>query len=285
METEEGKVPLHFTYESFREQSGLDLDDTRQRNFFHSRIRPYLNKGTLSNVSTFLIMLIGIILTRLAPEAIIGQFIFNFGLFGFSGGITNWLAIRMLFDRIPLLYGSGVIPRRFKEIRQVVKNTIMKTFFDEAYLQSYLKQKTAQLSQTINLEEKLTQLLKSPEVEAVVEKNLAELSTRPEGAMFALMGMNPIMLKPMIMPFVIGMGTELVTMLGKNLDPAQLIGIGRIRSEIDELMTTKLEELTPNKVKQLIEDVIQEHLGWLIIWGNIFGGLIGIATKLFDLFI
>ena len=36
-----------------------------------------------------------------------------------SAGITNWLAVKMLFDRICNLPGSGVIPMRFKEIREV----------------------------------------------------------------------------------------------------------------------------------------------------------------------
>ena len=32
------------------------------------------------------------------------------GLFGLAGGTTNWLAVKMLFDRVPLLYG-GAEPR------------------------------------------------------------------------------------------------------------------------------------------------------------------------------
>ena len=46
------------------------------------------------------------------------RYILAAGLFGFAGGITNWIAIKMLFDRICNLPGSGVIPMRFKEIRQ-----------------------------------------------------------------------------------------------------------------------------------------------------------------------
>ena len=30
---------------------------------------------------------------------------------------------------------------------------------------------------------------------------------------------------------------------------------------------------------QLIEDVIREHLGWLIVWGNVFGGTIGLVAQ------
>lgn len=82
---------------------------------------------------------------------VFGQFVLSFGLFAFSGGFTNWLAIKMLFDRVPGLYGSGVIPLRFKEIRETVKNVIMKTFFDEEYLQQYLSQKSTQWIAGMNL--------------------------------------------------------------------------------------------------------------------------------------
>ena len=52
------------------------------------------------------------------------------------------------------------------------------------------------------------------------------------------------------------------------------------RGEIDNLMTEKLQELTPEKVKQLMEEVIRTHLGWLIVWGNVFGGLIGLVSTM-----
>ena len=48
-----------------------------------------------------------------------------FGLFGFAGGVTNWLAITMLFDEVPGLYGSGIIPKQFKQIKATMKTMIM----------------------------------------------------------------------------------------------------------------------------------------------------------------
>jgi len=32
-------------------------------------------------------------------------------------------------------------------------------------------------------------------------------------------------------------------------------------------------------VKKIIENMIQKHLGWLVVWGGVFGGLIGLITS------
>ena len=54
--------------------------------------------------------------------------------------------------------------------------------------------------------------------------------------------------------------------------------VGALRQQVDELLATKLEELTPQVVRQMMEDVMREHLGWLIVWGNVFGGVIGLLA-------
>ena len=55
--------------------------------------------------------------------------------------------------------------------------------------------------------------------------------------------------------------------------------VGGLRQQVDELLETKLQELTPERVKEMMEEVIREHLGWLIVWGNVFGGCIGLTSK------
>ena len=40
------------------------------------------------------------------------------------------------------------------------------------------------------------------------------------------------------------------------------------------------QELTAERVKKLIEVVMRVHLGWLVVWGNIFGGVIGLLSEL-----
>lgn len=38
------------------------------------------------------------------------KFLLALGLFGFAGGVTNWLAVKMLFDRVPFLCVNVVAP-------------------------------------------------------------------------------------------------------------------------------------------------------------------------------
>jgi hypothetical protein len=38
-----------------------------------------------------------------------------------------------------------------------------------------------------------------------------------------------------------------------------------------------LEELTPQIVKEMVQQIIREHLGWLVVWGGFFGGMMGAA--------
>ena len=82
-----------------------------------------MNKSLLTNLISASITVYGLFSPVYSTE------IFMAGLFALSGGLTNWLAIHMLFEKIPLLYGSGVIPNRFQEFKDGLKELIMREFF------------------------------------------------------------------------------------------------------------------------------------------------------------
>ena len=50
-----------------------------------------------------------------------------------------------------------------------------------------------------------------------------------------------------------------------------------IRNEIENLIDSRLNELTPEQIKVIIKDIIHKHLGWLVVWGGVFGFLIGLV--------
>ncbi len=61
----------------------------------------------------------------------------NIGLFSLSGALTNWLAVYMLFERVPGIYGSGVIPLHFEDFKTGIRQLIMRQFFDRNNLEKF----------------------------------------------------------------------------------------------------------------------------------------------------
>ena len=89
-----------------------------------------MNKNLLTNIISFSIMILG------AFSPLYQNIIFSIGLFSLSGGLTNWLAIYMLFEKIPLIYGSGIIPNKFELIKEKIKKLIFDEFFTEKNLKT-----------------------------------------------------------------------------------------------------------------------------------------------------
>ena len=85
---------------------------------------------------SFFTHFIAVILTALSfvlPKEYSSLFLFA-GLFALSGALTNHLAIHMLFEKVPFLYGSGVIPARFEAFKDSIKNLMMNEFFTKEQL-------------------------------------------------------------------------------------------------------------------------------------------------------
>ena len=88
-------------------------------NFFARSV--WCNKGSIANLIMFLIMIAGIIWVSLsdgssscAPKLgscphretradTVGKYVLSLGLFGWAGAVTNWLAVHMLFEKVPLI--------------------------------------------------------------------------------------------------------------------------------------------------------------------------------------
>jgi uncharacterized membrane protein YheB (UPF0754 family) len=55
----------------------------------------------------------------------------------------------------------------------------------------------------------------------------------------------------------------------------------KIQEKIQTVVYERLEELDAKMVKNIVLDMMKEHLGWLVVWGGVFGGLIGFISSLF----
>ena len=100
-----------------------------------------MNKSVITNLVAILIILIGFSVKDNY------SFILMTGIFAFSGSITNWLAVHMLFEKIPFLYGSGVILDRFQDIKVGIKNLILEELFSAEQINKFLLENKDDLSE------------------------------------------------------------------------------------------------------------------------------------------
>jgi len=205
------------------------------------------------------------------------ELIKSIGFFALSGAITNWLAIYMLFEKVPFLYGSGVIPDRFEEFKYSIKQLMMTQFFTAQNIEQFIETEEEQGGKMLNLEP----LLNAVDYDRIYESLVSSIMDSSFGGMLLMMGGEEA-LAPLKIPFTDKMKITLSDMvesdhfksaLKQGLD-AHKIGIDMI-DKIETVIDKRLNELTPQLVKEMVQSIISEHLGWLVVWGGIFGGLMG----------
>tara|TARA_B100000686_G_C16567735_1_gene851199 strand:+ start:148 stop:825 length:678 start_codon:yes stop_codon:yes gene_type:complete len=218
-----------------------------------------MNKSLITNLLALSITVSGIFMPIYSVE------IFMAGLFSLSGGITNWLAIHMLFEKVPFLYGSGVIPERFKDFKIGIKKLIMNEFFSKESLESFIKEYNGfdqdKISEKLDYEKIFNKL-----VEAIEESSL--------GSVLKMVG-GKESLSPLRVPVEKKIKEVLNDLPSNNIFSGKTLST-KIIEDVETIIDKRLEELTPQHIKSIIKEIIHKHLGWLVVWGGIFGFVIGI---------
>ncbi|WP_345992285.1 DUF445 family protein [Sulfurimonas sp. HSL-1716] len=232
-----------------------------------------LNKSFMTNFISLL--LIGI--AFIVPKEFSKYFLYA-GLFALSGSVTNQLAIHMLFEKVPFLYGSGVITSRFEGFKASIKNLMMREFFTKGQLDSFFAKEEKKLDLVPIIEE--TDF--SPAYDALT-KTVMESSF---GSMLGMFGGEKA-LEALKDPFSKKMKDAVLKIVESDAFNQTMQNHLKSSSlsqdmldSIEKLIDTRLCEVTPQMVKEMIERIIKEHLGWLVVWGGVFGGLIGVVSSI-----
>jgi uncharacterized membrane protein YheB (UPF0754 family) len=234
-----------------------------------------LNKNFLPNLVAAVLMVVGWWL----PDPV-GRLVFYTGLFALSGALTNWLAIHMLFERVPGLYGSGVIPTHFEEFKTGIQKLVTRELFNRESVERFFQ--NSQSKQAIDLEP----VIKNLDMDDAFDQLVAVVMESSLGGMLGMFG-GETALEGMRTPFKAKMHDFLVKTVSspsfqKNLNK-QLQSVTQsddFVQRIEAIVKSRLDELTPEMVKEIIQRMIRQHLGWLVVWGAVFGGLIGLLSSI-----
>ena len=233
-----------------------------------------MNKSDITNIITVLIMAYG--------YSNGNDTIFMVGLFALSGAVTNTLAIHMLFEKVPFLYGSGVIESKFSQFKLSIHNLMMNQFFTRENLTRFFQDEVNSAKKTIDFEKILNKTDFSPAYESLKESVMQSSF----GGMLGMFG-GEAALEPLREPFTKKLQASIISI--SQSDAFQEVLSEALKSEdlsediynkLSKIVNARLEELTPAMVKEIVQEMIKEHLGWLVIWGAVFGGLIGLVSAL-----
>lgn len=228
-----------------------------------------MNKSFVTNLVAFLFFIVA----YFVPE-FTGRFaILQSSLFALSGALTNWLAVYMLFEKIPGLYGSGIIPNRFEDFKAGIRSLIMDNFFTE---ENFLK-----VTNSANSNFDLENITKQIDFNELFESFLKIVENSSFGNMLSMFGGSSI-LEPLREPFKQQFSQKVPEILNK-IDFKQVFqknsNFQSFRPKIEEMIDARLQELTPQIVKEIVSKMIREHLGWLVVWGGVLGAVIGLGTS------
>lgn len=239
-----------------------------------------MNKSLLTNLIAAALVTVGLTMSGPAQPAILSM-----GLFALAGGVTNWLAIHMLFEKIPGLYGSGVIVERFEDFKNGINTLIMEQFFSQENIERFFTKLTDDQQHQLDFSDIIEQTDLDPTYTSLVE-SVMESSF---GNMLGMFG-GEAALEPLKDPFIAKMKTALNDMAHSESFQASVrekLSSGPVSDDITQqieyIVQSRLAELTPQMVKEIIQTMIRQHLGWLVVWGGVFGGLIGLATSFFPI--
>jgi len=236
-----------------------------------------MNKSLLTNVIAIGIVGVGLMLTGPFKQPIL-----SIGMFALAGGVTNWLAIHMLFEKVPGLYGSGVITARFEDFKLGIQTLIMEQFFSKENLDRFMKD---MITEDEHNHLDFNDVIEETDLEPAFNGLVEVINESSFGSMLGMFGGAKV-LEPLKLPFIEKMKLSLNEMahsesfqqnVRKKLTSSSTEG--NIHQQIEDIVQSRLDELTPQMVKEIIQTMIREHLGWLVVWGGVFGGLIGLLTS------
>lgn len=231
-----------------------------------------MNKSIITNSLAILVVITGLIIKN--------ELVLSVGLFALSGAITNWLAIHMLFEKVPGLYGSGVIPARFEDFKLAIRSLMMEQFFTEDNIDRFLR-----VSDGIKPDLHLTPVIEKVDLSPSYDSLVKVIMESSFGGMLGMFGGQEA-LTPLKEPFIKNMKQSLIDMtqtesflelLRNEIEQPDVMN--DIRDKVEDIIEKRLEELTPQLVKEIVQAMIKKHLGWLVVWGGVFGGLIGLISS------
>ncbi len=231
-----------------------------------------ISKTAITNIVAIIIILASLN----APAPFHDPLLYT-GLFALSGAVTNHLAIHMLFEKVPFLYGSGIIELKFESFKKSIKDMMITQFFTKEQLNKFFENEEKKID--------LTPLVESTDFSPAYDALSKTVMESKFGNMIGMIG-GESALEGLKEPFSNKIKSAVSKIVASQTFQEQLTQqlknstlTDDLLDSIETIVENRLNELSPQIVKEMMQDLMREHLGWLVVWGGVFGGAIGLISS------
>ena len=121
-------------------------------------------------------------------------------------------------------------------------------------------------------------ILEEINYDKIFDKFIESIEESSLGSMLKMVGGKKA-LEPLKEPLILKIKEIFSDFIENNLTKEKNID-DKLHDKIDKLINIRLEELSPQDVKIIIKNIIHKHLGWLVVWGGVFGFTLGLTISL-----
>lgn len=281
------------TYQNGESRSSVDDNGYNEGAQFASPLRRRQKKS--SRVQRFLVdhinlgvVGVGICLTligaglacRLYPEAPrefhrdAGRFFLSCGIFGLASALSNFVAVKVLLLTLFLSRHESVLQASVQDI-------VMNIFFTKEAVEPHLVAHVRKgLSTTTNVVQTIGQILTTPEFDTLIEKYLKRLLYQtPEGLMMTFAGLSKEKLKPLVLPAMVTLVSDVLPVLSTLFEVKDVVSMDAVFDVLERIVSHRAESLNIRDLKGIVSGVLGPHLSILVLWGSVFGILLGAAAE------
>jgi len=239
-----------------------------------------INKNIVPNLVALIVIAISFLFADPVKAVVLST-----GLFALSGALTNWLAVHMLFERVPGLYGSGVIVLHFEQFKAGILRMVHEHLFNQERVEKVLSAPDG------DMKIDLKPIIAGVDLDVAYDQLVETVMESSFGSMLGMIG-GESALDGMREPFKRRMGKFLEDaadsprfqkIVNKQID--SVASSDQFMKRLDAIVQARLDELTPEMVRDIMQQMIRKHLGWLVVWGGVFGGIIGLAAGIVATFV
>ncbi len=144
---------------------------------------------------------------------------------------------------------------------------IIEEFFNEASIQNFLNDK----------EKYKNNFLHKIDYDKIFFKFVESVEESSLGSMLKMVGGKEA-LEPLKNPLTEKMRQIFKELIEEHFNNENDLKEG-FKNKINSLIDKRLNELSPNDIKIIIKNIIHKHLGWLVIWGGVFGFILGLILS------